>query len=102
GGREIASTRASQHIFGYAVGNDLTRRDLQLEAREKGRPWDTGKAFDHSAVISAIHRVDDIGHIARGRIWLTVNDELRQEGNVSDLIWSASETISILSTLFEL
>lgn len=100
GGREIASERALEHVFGYAVGNDYTRRDLQLAARDKGRPWDTGKAC--SAAITAIHPVAQVGHVARGRIWLAVNAAVRQQADVADLIWSVPETIAELSTLFEL
>lgn len=101
-GRNIAATDALRHVFGYAVGNDLTRRDLQFEARDKGRPWDTAKGFDRSAPITAITRVKHCGHPAQGRIWLTVNDELRQQGDLAELIWSVPEIIVELSTLFEL
>jgi fumarylpyruvate hydrolase len=102
GGKNIAAAQALDHVFGYAVGNDLTRRDLQFEARDKGRPWDTGKAFDHSAPISAIVPAAQCGHIAKGKIWLKVNDEMRQQADISDLIWSVPEVIAELSTLFEL
>jgi fumarylpyruvate hydrolase len=101
-GRDIAADAALEHVFGYAVGNDLTRRDLQFEARDKGRPWDTGKAFDHSAAITAIRAVSVGGHVLRGRIWLSVNGKVRQDADVSDLIWSVPELIAELSTLFEL
>lgn len=101
GGKDISIDGALNHVFGYAVGNDLTRRDLQNAAKDKGRPWDTGKAFDRSAPITAIRPASE-GHVSRGRIWLTVNGELRQEGDVSDLIWSVPEVIAELSTLFEL
>ncbi|WP_136066577.1 fumarylacetoacetate hydrolase family protein [Modicisalibacter radicis] len=96
-GFQIPVEQANDYIFGYAAGNDLTRRDLQLEAREKGRPWDWGKAFDESAVISPIRRVSDIGHPSRGRIWLAVNDEIRQDQDIADLIWDVQEIVSILS-----
>jgi fumarylpyruvate hydrolase len=102
GGKNIPAAQALDHVFGYAVGNDLTRRDLQFEARDKGRPWDTGKAFDHSAPITAITPVAQSGHIAKGRIWLKVNGEIRQQADVSELIWSVPEIIAELSTLFEL
>src|SRR5688572_13352095 len=75
GGRNVAATNALDLVYGYAVGNDLTRRDLQFEARDKGRPWDTGKAFDRSAVISAITPAARCGHLSNGKIWLTVNGE---------------------------
>jgi fumarylpyruvate hydrolase len=101
-GREIASGAALEHIFGYAVGNDLTRRDLQFEARDKGRPWDTGKAFDRSAAITAIRPVSVGGHVLRGRIWLSINGQVRQDADVSELIWGVPELVAELSTLFEL
>ena len=102
GGGNIPVARALSHVFGYAVGIDLTRRDLQNEAKNSGRPWDTSKGFDHSAPLSAIHTVDEVGHPSRGRIWLSVNGELRQEGDLSELIWSVPEAIAELSTLFAL
>ena len=102
GGRDIAEADVHGHIFGYAVGNDLTRRDLQLAARDKGRTWDTGKGFDHSAPISAIRPAAKIGHPETGRIWLAVNDAVRQEGDLSELIWDVREIVSILSGLFSL
>jgi fumarylpyruvate hydrolase len=102
GGKNIAAASALGHVFGYAVGNDLTRRDLQAQARDKGRPWATAKGFDRSAVISAIHTVEEVGHPRSGRIWLNVNGEPRQEGDLSELIWSVAEIIAELSTLFEL
>jgi fumarylpyruvate hydrolase len=101
GGTNIAVEKALDHVFGYAVGNDLTRRDLQFEARDKGRPWDTGKAFDHSAAIAAI-RPASKGHVSKGRIWIKVNGEIRQDADVADLIWNVPETIAELSTLFDL
>jgi fumarylpyruvate hydrolase len=102
GGKDVPVAQALEHVFGYAVGNDLTRRDLQLAARDQGRPWDTGKAFDHSAPITAITPVAQRGHVSKGRIWLQVNGELRQQGDIADLIWSVPEIIAELSTLFEL
>lgn len=102
GGHNITPARALDHVFGYAVGNDLTRRDLQNEAKDKGRPWDTGKAFDRAAPITAIHPASAVGHPSKGRIWLTVNGETRQQGDLSELIWSVPEVIAELSTLFEL
>jgi len=102
GGRQIPLTSALEHVFGYAVGNDLTRRDLQLEAKDKGLPWDVSKAFDHSAPVSAIRPVTAGGHVTDGRIWLEVNGRSRQDANVSELIWNVAEVIAELSTLFEL
>jgi fumarylpyruvate hydrolase len=100
--KNVAVGDANRHIWGYAVGNDLTRRDLQLQARDKGRPWDTGKAFDHSAVISPLHSASKIGHIKNGRIWLNVNSTKRQESDIDLLIWSVPEIVAELSTLFTL
>jgi fumarylpyruvate hydrolase len=100
-GRNIAVGQAHGHIFGYAVGNDLTRRDLQGASKKKGLPWDTGKAFDASAPIATI-RPASLGHVERGRIWLSVNGETRQQSDVGEMIWGVSEIIAELSTLFEL
>jgi fumarylpyruvate hydrolase len=100
--RNVTPVDANEVIFGYAVGNDLTRRDLQLAARDAGRPWDVGKGFDLSAPITDIQPVADVGHISKGRIWLAVNGDVRQEGDVSELIWSIPELIAELSTLFVL
>jgi fumarylpyruvate hydrolase len=102
GGSNIPVDEALAHIFGYAVGIDLTRRDLQTEARNMGRPWDTAKGFDCSAPVSAIHPVGEVGHPARGRIWLEVNGVLRQNGDLSELIWSVPEALAELSTLYAL
>jgi fumarylpyruvate hydrolase len=100
-GRSIAADQALVHVFGYAAGNDLTRRDLQEAAKKKGQPWDTGKAFDASAPIGAI-RPASLGHVERGRIWLSVNGETRQQSDVSEMIWSVPQVIAELSSLFEL
>jgi fumarylpyruvate hydrolase len=97
GGANVDPGKALDHVFGYAVGNDFTRRDLQFAAREKGRPWEPGKAFDHSAAISEIHLANKARHIQMGRIWLAVNDKLRQQADIRDLIWSVPEVIAILS-----
>jgi len=97
GGRNIAEADSLEHIWGYGIGNDLTRRDLQLAAREMGRPWDWGKGFDHSAICGAIHPVARVGHISRGLILTEVNGETRQEADLGDLIWSVPEVLSILS-----
>jgi len=102
GGAGIAAADALSHVFGYAVGNDLTRRDLQTEARSKGLPWDTSKAFDHSAPLAAIHTVEQVGHPVDARIWLKVNDQIRQDSNLSQLIWSVPEIIAALSTYYTL
>jgi fumarylpyruvate hydrolase len=101
-GKNIPLEDANAYIFGYAVGNDLTRRDLQFAARDVGRPWDTAKGFDHSAPITAIHRIEDTGVLERGEIWLTVNDEKRQTSNLDQMIWSVPEIIVGLSQLYTL
>ena len=101
-GRNIAPGEALDHIFGYGVGLDMTRRDLQGVAKEMRRPWEAGKAFDHAAPCSAIVPSADIGHPAEGAIWLKVNGEPRQEGDLSHQIWSVPESIAHLSELFEL
>jgi fumarylpyruvate hydrolase len=102
GGRNIAAAQALEHVYGYAVGNDLTRRDLQSDAKDNGRPWDTAKGFDRSAVISAITPAAQSGHLRSGRIWLKVNGQTRQQADLSELIWSVPEIIAELSTFFEL
>jgi fumarylpyruvate hydrolase len=101
-GSDIAVEDALNHVFGYAVGLDMTRRDLQLALRDKGRPWELGKAFDQSAPIAPLHRASEIGHIDRGALWVQVNGEDRQRTDLSKLIWSVPEIIANLSTYFEL
>lgn len=102
GGRDIPAADAPSHVFGYAVGIDLTRRDLQAEAKKRGRPWDTAKGFDGSAPLSAIRPASEVGHPREGRIWLAVNGALRQDGDIGDLVWTVEEAIAELSTLFAL
>ena len=102
GGRDIAVDHALDHVYGYALGLDMTRRDLQAEAKKMGRPWDVAKGFDESAPLGPIHPVSGVGHLARGAIWLTVNGETKQRSDVSQMIWSTAETIAYLSTLFAL
>jgi fumarylpyruvate hydrolase len=97
GGKNLSSATALDSVWGYAIGNDLTRRDLQLKAREQGRPWDWGKAFDRSAVIGPVHPVAKVGHLNKAAISLTVNGVTRQNADIADLIWSVPEIISILS-----
>ncbi|MBC8257718.1 MAG: fumarylacetoacetate hydrolase family protein [SAR324 cluster bacterium] len=101
-GKNISESAAQDYVYAYAVGLDLTRRDLQAEAKKKGRPWATAKGFDNSAPCSTLHRVDEVGHISQGKITLSINGETRQEGDISELIWSVSEVISSLSAFFEL
>jgi fumarylpyruvate hydrolase len=98
----VAALGDGGRIFGYAVGNDLTRRDVQALAKKEGRPWDTAKGFDHSAPITPIARAADVGDASRGRIWLEVNGALRQEGDVADMIWSVPEILEELSSWFSL
>jgi fumarylpyruvate hydrolase len=102
GGRDIAAADVASHIWGYAVGLDMTRRDLQGEAKKLGRPWDTGKGFDHSAPIAPLHPVSETGLLEKGNIRLTVNGAPRQNSDVSKLIWNVAETIEHLSRYFEL
>ncbi len=101
-GRDISAADALKYVYGYAVGIDLTRRDLQLAAKEIRGTWDTAKGFDNSAPISALHRAEDIGHPNSGRIWLSVNDIIRQKADLNELIWGVPEAIAELSTFFEL
>lgn len=98
GGHNIAAVDALGLIFGYAVGLDLTRRDIQGKAKEKGHPWDLGKGFDQSAVAGEIQPVAKAGHPDHGRIWLSVNGELRQDGDLSDMMWKVADIIANLST----
>jgi fumarylpyruvate hydrolase len=102
GGRDVPVTDALSRIYGYAVGNDLTRRDLQAQARATGQPWDVAKGFDDSAVIGPIQPAAAIGHPSTGRIWLEVNGVLRQQADIADLIWRVPEIVAELSTLFAL
>lgn len=102
GGANVAVDAAKSLIFGYAVGLDLTRRDIQAKAKEKGHPWDMGKGFDQSAVAGAISPVAASGHPAAGRIWLTVNGQVRQDGDLSVMLWKVAEIIANLSTLVRL
>ncbi len=102
GGANVTVDAANGLIFGYAVGLDLTRRDMQAKAKEKAHPWDMSKGFDQSAVAGAISPVAVSGHPAAGRIWLTVNGQLRQEGDLSAMLWKVAEIVANLSTLVRL
>jgi fumarylpyruvate hydrolase len=102
GGRNIKAADAHKHIFGYAVGLDMTRRDLQGEMKKQGRPWCIGKAFDQSAPIGPITPKEQAGDVANAEIWLQVNGQDRQRSNVSKLIWNIGETIEHLSAAWEL
>ncbi|HEU0202315.1 MAG TPA: fumarylacetoacetate hydrolase family protein [Burkholderiaceae bacterium] len=101
-GRNVPAADAASYIWGYAVGLDMTRRDLQGEMKKQGRPWEIGKAFDYAAPIGPIKPVAQTGIISSGRIWLNVNGEQRQASDVSKLIWNIDETIEHLSKYFEL
>ena len=102
GGRNITEAQAAQHIFGYAVGLDMTRRDLQNEMKKQGRPWCIGKAFDHSAPMGPITRLAQAGDVNHAEISLQVNGADRQRSQVSKLIWNVAETIAHLSAAWEL
>ena len=97
GGANIARESALNHVFGYGVGIDLTRRDLQQEAKDKKRPWDWGKGFDHSAPCSALQPASRIGHPAKGRIHLAVNGQTKQDGNLDQMIWPLPDCVAIIS-----
>jgi len=101
-GRDIPVARANEYVWGYAVGLDMTRRDLQLQLRDKGRPWELGKAFDFSAPIAALHPAERIGHPTHGAIWVQVDGQDRQRSDLAKLIWSVAEIVANLSTYFEL
>ena len=102
GGANIPADRALDHVWGYGVGLDMTRRDLQGEAKKMGRPWDTGKAFDQSAPCSALVPVSQCDHLTKGRIHLKVNGQIKQDGDLAMMIWNVPDTIAYLSTLFTL
>jgi fumarylpyruvate hydrolase len=102
GGRNIKAADAHKHIYGYAVGLDMTRRDLQGEMKKQGRPWDIGKSFDHSAPIGPITPAAQAGDVNNAAIWLQVNGADRQRSNVAKLIWNVAETIEHLSAAWEL
>src|SRR5690606_4591915 len=102
GGRDLTVEQAADCVWGYAIGLDMTRRDLQGEAKKQGRPWEVGKAFDHSAPIGPLHARDKTGTLATGAITLSVNGETRQSSDLSQMIWNIAESISYLSGLFEL
>ncbi|MBM0207026.1 fumarylacetoacetate hydrolase family protein [Micromonospora sp. STR1s_5] len=102
GGRNIPKERALEHVYGYAVGLDMTRRDLQRGMGEQKKPWEIGKSFDHSAPIGPIHPVEKVGHFDKGKIQLQVNGQVKQDADLSFMIWSVAEQIMNLSEAFEL
>ena len=102
GGRDIAAADALGHIWGYAIGLDMTRRDLQNDMKKQGRPWCIGKAFDESAPIGPLHVIAQTGELTQGAITLSVNGVVRQQGDLRDLIWNVAETIETLSKAWTL
>jgi fumarylpyruvate hydrolase len=102
GGRNIRAADAHKHIFGYAVGLDMTRRDLQGEMKKQGRPWEIGKSFDHSAPMGPITPAAQAGSVEKAELWLQVNGKDRQRSTVSKLIWNIAETIEHLSAAWDL
>ncbi|WP_323120347.1 fumarylacetoacetate hydrolase family protein [Burkholderia alba] len=101
-GRSIPAAAALDHVWGYGVGVDLTRRDLQAEAKKLSRPWDWAKGFDASGPVSPLHSAASIGHPLTGRIWLSVNGEIRQQGDLADMIWPVADIVSYVSRSVEL
>lgn len=102
GGSNIPLDQALNHVWGYAVSLDMTRRDLQGEAKKQGRPWEIGKAFERSGPVGPLHSVEKVGHLDHGRIELKVNGALKQQGDMNQMIWKVPEMISYLSEYFEL
>lgn len=102
GGRNIPVDDALNHVFGYALSLDMTCRDLQSVQKKQGRPWEIGKAFEGSAPVGPIHPVSEVGHLNEGRVQLSVNGQIRQEGDLNQMIWKVPEMIAYLSEYFEL
>ena len=102
GGRNIPIANALDHVYGYALGLDMTRRDLQRALGDEKKPWEIGKSFDHSAPIGPLHRASQTGPFTQGAIWLKVNGQTKQSANLKQMIWSVAEQISKLSQAFEL
>jgi 2-keto-4-pentenoate hydratase/2-oxohepta-3-ene-1,7-dioic acid hydratase in catechol pathway len=102
GGRNIPPAQALDHVYGYTTGLDMTRRDLQNGMAAQKKPWEIGKSFDHSAVLGSVHRVAQTGHFIKGAIWLKVNGNLKQNADLSQMIWSVAEQVSKLSEANEL
>ena len=102
GGANVPVDRALDLVWGYGVGLDMTRRDIQGEAKKMGRPWEMGKAFDNSAPCTALHPASRVGHPAKGAIWLKVNGVVKQKGDLSEMIWNVPETIAYLSKMITL
>jgi fumarylpyruvate hydrolase len=102
GGRDIAQQDALEHVYGYAIGLDMTRRDLQGQMKKAGRPWEIGKAFERSAPVGPLYPAEVVGHPEHGQIKLTVNGETRQDGDLSQMIWKVPEMISYLSQYYDI
>ena len=102
GGRNIPVAAALDHVWGYTLGLDMTRRDLQRAMGDEKKPWEIGKSFDRSAPIGALHKVGQIGHFTQGAIWLKVNGQIKQNANLNQMIWSVAEQVSRLSEAFQL
>ena len=102
GGYRIPAAKANEHIWGYAVGLDMTRRDLQQVGKDKGRPWTFGKDFDQSAPVGPITPASKSGHPKKGKLWLKVNGELRQNSDIDQMIWSVPEQIEFLTQYYRL
>ena len=102
GGRNIPVEKALEHVYGYAVGLDMTRRDLQTQAKNMQRPWEMGKSFDESCPVSAVQPASKIGHPVKGAIWLKVNGKTKQSGDLNQQIWPVDEAVAYLSTFVEL
>ena len=102
GGKTIPVEKALEHVWGYGVGLDMTRRDIQTEAKKMGRPWEMGKSFDESAPLSELKPASQVGHPAKGAVWLKVNGQVKQQGDISQMIWSVPEQIAYLSGLVTL
>jgi fumarylpyruvate hydrolase len=102
GGRNIPVAAALEHVWGYTLGLDMTRRDLQRAMGDEKKPWEIGKSFDRSAPIGALHKTAQIGHFTQGAIWLKVNGQIKQNANLNQMIWSVAEQVSKLSEAFEL
>ena len=101
-GRDIPVANGLDYVYGYAVGLDMTRRDLQRAMGDEKKPWEIGKSFDHSAVLGPLHLASSIGHFNQGAIWLKVNGQTKQNANLNQMIWSVAEQIANLSKAFEL
>ena len=102
GGIDIKEDKALDHVYGYGLGLDMTRRDLQGEAKKMGRPWEIGKAFERSAPMNELVPVSEIGHLDHGRVTLSVNGQIRQDGDLNQMIWKVPEMISYLSRFYDI